>query len=153
MKLYIPKLDDLWFRQKLLADPETMSYNAHWGGTIAWPKEEWSDWFSYWVINHENQRFYRYLQNDSGTFVGEIAYHLDRELNIYIADIIVYAPYRHQGYGLEGLNLLLKAAKDNGINIIYDNIAIDNPAIALFKKVGFYEEYRTDEIIMLKKEL
>ena len=33
------------------------------------------------------------------------------------------------------------------------NIAIDNSAIKLFLKVGFYEEYRTDEIIMLKKEL
>ena len=30
---------------------------------------------------------------------------------------------------------------------------IDNMAIRLFLKVGFYKEYRTDEIIMLKKEL
>ena len=32
-------------------------------------------------------------------------------------------------------------------------IAIDNPAAELFLKAGFTEEYRTDEIIMLKKEL
>lgn len=26
--LYVPKLEDLWFRQECMADPETMSYNA-----------------------------------------------------------------------------------------------------------------------------
>ena len=40
-----------------------------------------------------------------------------------------------------------------GVEVLYDNIAIDNPAIKLFLKTGFYEEYRTDEIIMLKKEV
>ena len=40
-----------------------------------------------------------------------------------------------------------------GVEVLYDDIAIDNPAIKLFLKVGFYEEYRTDEYIMLKKEL
>lgn len=36
---------------------------------------------------------------------------------------------------------------------LWDDIAIDNPAIRLFLKNGFSEEYRTEEIIMLKKEL
>ena len=35
----------------------------------------------------------------------------------------------------------------------YDDIAIDNPSITLFLRHGFVEEYRVDEIIMLKKEL
>lgn len=48
---------------------------------------------------------------------------------------------------------MCEAAKANGVEILYDDIAIDNPAIKLFFKVGFFEEYRTDEIIMLKKEL
>lgn len=26
-----PAFDDLWFREKLMADEETMSYNARWG--------------------------------------------------------------------------------------------------------------------------
>ena len=41
----------------------------------------------------------------------------------------------------------------NGVNIMYDDIAIDNPAVTMFLKNGFIEEYRTSEIIMLKKEL
>lgn len=36
---------------------------------------------------------------------------------------------------------------------LYDDIAIDNPAISIFLKEGFIEEYRTDEIILLKKIL
>ena len=57
-----------------------------------------------------------------------------------------------KGLGGQGLLLLCEAAKVNGVEILYDNIAIDNPVIKLFLKTGFCEEYRTDEIIMLKKE-
>lgn len=105
-------------------------------------------------MNSEGKRVYRYLREESGgNFVGEIAYHYDEEENKYIADIIVYAKCRGKGFGEQGLLRLCEAAKDNGVEILYDNIAIDNPAIKLFLKTGFYEEYRTDEIIMLKKEL
>ena len=154
MKLYIPKLEDLWFRQMFMADEETMSYNHHWGGTIPFPEEDWADWYDYWIVNPEGKRFYRYLQEEiNGEFVGEIAYHFDAERKINIADIIVYAKYRGKGFGEQGLLLLCEAAKANGVEILYDDIAMDNPAIKLFLKVGFYEEYRRDEIIMLKKEL
>lgn len=30
LELYVPKLEDLWFYQKMMSDPETMSYNANW---------------------------------------------------------------------------------------------------------------------------
>ena len=36
-----PEIKDLWFRQALLADPETMAYNRAWGGTIPFPEEKW----------------------------------------------------------------------------------------------------------------
>ena len=48
---------------------------------------------------------------------------------------------------------MCQAAKENGVNILYDDIAIDNPAVTLFLQCGFAEEYRTDEIIMLRKQL
>ena len=154
IKLYIPKQEDLWFRQMFMEDDETMSYNHNWGGTIPFPEENWADWYEYWVMNSERKRFYRYLQDETNDeFVGEIAYHYDSEQHIYIADVIVYAKYRGKGFGEQGLLLLCDAAKANGVEKLYDDIAIDNPAIKLFLKVGFYEEYRTDEIIMLKKEL
>ena len=154
MILYTPKKEDLWFRKMFMADEETMSYNHNWGGTIPFPEEQWQDWYDYWIANPEGKRFYKYLQEEStGEFVGEIAYHFDEEEKKYIADVIVYAKYRGNGFGEQGLLLLCEAAKAHGIAVLYDNIAIDNPAIKLFLKCGFYEEYRTEEIIMLKKEL
>lgn len=154
LQLYTPKFEDMTFRQKLLSDPETMSYNQKWGGTIDFSEDRWQDWFDFWIVNHEKKRFYRYLQNSlTGEFVGEIAYHYDNEREVYIADVIVLAKYRGKGFGNQGLQFLCNAAKENGIKILYDDIAIDNSAIALFLKNGFYEEYRTDDYIMLRKDL
>ena len=153
LTLYEPRLEDLWFRQMMLEDEETMSYNHAWGGTIPWPKERWQAWYDEWIIHHQSRRFYRYLQDETGAFIGEIAYHYDDEISGYIADIIVYAKYRGKGYGSQGLDLLLTAANENGIHILYDDMATDNPARKLFLQHGFSEEYRTEEIIMLKREL
>ena len=36
-----PQVEDLWFRQALLADPATMSYNDAWGGTIDFSRDRW----------------------------------------------------------------------------------------------------------------
>ena len=153
LTLYEPRLEDLWFRQMMLEDEETMSYNHAWGGTIPGPKERWQAWYDEWIIHHQSRRFYRYRQDETGAFIGEIAYHYDDEISGYIADIIVYAKYRGKGYGSQGLDLLLTAVKENGIHILYDDMAIDNPARKLFLQHGFSEEYRTEEIIMLKREL
>lgn len=151
--LYTPSLEELWFKQEMLADPETMSYNHVWGGTISFPKEEWCDWYDFWIANHENKHYYRYLKDNTDRFIGEIAYHCDSGRNFYVADVIIYAPHRGKGYGGIGLDLLCSTAKQNGVKILYDDIAIDNPGITMFLNRGFVEEYRTDEIIILKKEL
>ncbi len=154
IELYTPSYEDLWFRQRLLADAATMSYNHAWGGTIDFPESRWKDWFNYWMEAPAGKRFYRYLRDIAANcFVGEIAYHYDGERSLFIADIIVAAEHRSKGYGTAGLALLCGAAKQNGIQLLYDDIAIDNPAISLFLRVGFREEYRTDQIVMLKKEL
>ena len=152
LTLYRPKLSDLWFRQALLADGETMSYNRAWGGTIAFPEDDWADWYDYWIGNPEGKRFYRYL-SDGGLFVGEVAYHYDAELDGVIANVIVYAPARGKGYGRAGLRLLDVAAKENGVGVLWDDLAIDNPALDLFLSEGFSEEHRTNEKIYLKKTL
>ena len=108
---------------------------------------------NYWIACHEDKRYYRYLKNEDGQFVGEIAYHYDAETQYEIADVIIYSKYRRKGYGSEALDLLCWVVKNNGISVLYDDIAIDNHAITLFLKHGFVEEYRTKEKIILKKEL
>ena len=153
VSFYKPQLEDLWFRESLMADSETMSYNNAWGGTIPFPREKWADWYEFWVQDPQN-RFYRYITSGkSRSFVGETAYHYDEELQLYLADVIISARCRRQGYGKAGLELLCDAARKARIPELYDNIAIDNPGIGLFLQCGFQEEYRTEEIIMLKKHL
>ncbi len=49
--------------------------------------------------------------------------------------------------------LLLDEARRQGISVIYDNIAPDNPAIKLFRRCGFVETWRNDDFIMLEKRL
>ena len=149
----IPTFEELWFRQMMLSDEDTMSFNHAWGGTISFPENEWESWYDYWIVNHDNQRYYRYLKNENGDFVGEIAYHYSPEYDRYVADVIVFSEFRGQGYGSQGLEVLCEAAKENGISFLLDDIAIDNPAISLFLKHGFSEINRTDEKIVLKKYL
>lgn len=154
IKLYVPKYQDLWFRQMFMEDEETMSYNHAWGGIILFPEHSWKEWYDYWFLNTEGKRFYRYVVNEvNNEFLGEVAYHFDTKREITIADVIIYAKYRGNGYGAKALELLCEAAKENDVHVLYDNIAIDNSAISLFLKAGFIEEYRTSEYIMLKKEL
>lgn len=147
IKLYKPKIEDLWFKEKMMSDEDTMSYNH---GTIAFPVSKWDAWYQRWM--RDDKRFYRYICDDD-TFVGEVAYYYDLEREIYIADVIIYAPYRGKGYGYEGLSLLCEYAKNNGIAELYDDIAIDNPSINLFHKCGFKEVLRTDECVLVKSSL
>lgn len=151
LQLYKPKLKELSYRQALLADKDTMSYNEKWGGAITFPQENWESWYKQWILSDERQYYYRYLFAESlQRFVGEIAYHYDTTEQAYIANIIIEAKYRNAGYGKKGLSLLMEAAKANGIPKLCDTIAIDNPGIALFLKTGFSELWRNENYIMVE---
>ena len=152
LELYLPSLNDLAFKQKMLADENTMSYNRAFGGTIDFPKEKWEIWYDKWVINHENKRYYRNVKVDDD-FVGEVAYHFDIDKKIYLTDVIVFTPYRNKGYGTAALRMLCDVAKSNGIKELYDDIAVDNPSVSMFEKCGFYEVMKTDKYILVKKNL
>ena len=41
LTLHEPKLSELWFRQAMLEDDETMSYNRAWGGAVGFPEEDY----------------------------------------------------------------------------------------------------------------
>lgn len=154
LKVVKPELEDLWFRESMMADIETMSYNDAWGGTIPFPKEDWEEWYTLWVRNSGQERYYRYLKDDANkVFVGEISYHFDKLRNIYLCDVIIKAEFRKQGFGTQGIQLLCEAAKANGVEALYDNIAADNPSAHLFLKNGFSIEFQNDEILMVKTVL
>ena len=79
--------------------------------------------------------------------IGAKIYYNHNESNIDGADTVVYST------AISENNIEVQAAQKAGIPELYDNIAIDNPGIALFLRCAFHEEYRTEEIIMLKREL
>lgn len=152
IELYRPAVCDLWFRRDLLADEGTMSYNRAWGGTVDFSEDLWHD---AWVAREdEGRRFYRYLRDtDTSEFVGEVAYRWDQEYDSFITDVLVHARYRGHGYGGAGLELLCDAARRRGIATLRDNVALGNPAIGLFLRHGFVEEWRSDEFVMLRRDL
>ena len=51
------------------------------------------------------------------------------------------------------LQMLCDEARNNGVSFLYDDIAINNPGISIFIKLGFKEVDRNSEIILLKKDL
>ena len=152
LELYEPNIEDSWFKEKMMSDEQTMSYNHAYGGTISFSKEDWANWYDRWITNHNGKCFYRYIK-EHDFYVGEVAYHFDEDRQIYISDVIIYAPYRGKGYGREGLMLLCDTARKNGIKELYDDIALDNSSIALFIKCGFKEVLRTSEYVLVKREL
>lgn len=152
--LYKPSLEELSFKQNLLADNETMSYNHAYGGCIDFPREKWEQWYEKWLESNMNHYFYRYLYcKESKNFIGECAYRFDEGDSRWYCDVIVHAKYRGRGYGSRALCLLCDAAKANGLTELYDSIAFDNPSIRLFLRNGFMEISRSDEAILLKKIL
>lgn len=149
-----PTFDELTFRQALLSDEETMAYNHAYGGTISFTKDRWKKWYERWILSNTNDYFYRYIfDSELKEFVGEVAYHKDVDSGRYICDVIVMAKYRNRGYGKKGLVLLLNAAKQNGINDLYDEILIDNPSLDLFLNVGFTIQDTNDEFNIVRIEL
>ena len=149
---YIPTTEDLWFREKLLGDAETMSYNHAWGGTIDFPPSRWTQWHRKWIDDQNSHYFYRYLCAE-GEFVGEAAYHFEEERGIWLTDVLIYAPFRGRGYGKEALLLLCETAQSSGIRELCDDIALDNLAAGLFLQCGFEEAFRTGTYVLLRKRL
>ena len=85
--------------------------------------------------------------------MGEIAYHWDEEECICLADVIVFAPCRGEGCGRESLRLLCEAAREHGVDVLYDDMAADNPAIGLFLSEGFQLVEERPLTRLLKKDL
>lgn len=135
LELYIPRLDELWFSQKMLADPDTMAYNANWDvsydgyhrdtGCIDFPESEWADWYAHW-IGQEPKRFYAYIRRKAdGAWIGNVNFHCTQDKDWWDMGIVLYAPYRGRGYGTAALKLLLRHAfRECGIRRIHNDFEL-----------------------------
>ena len=151
VELYVPKLEDLWFYQKMMSDPETMSYNDPWGGCIDYPDEVLPDWYARWV-GQEPKRFYAYIKRSSdGAWLGDVNFHYTPEKDWWDMGIVIYAPYRGKGYAVPALKLLLDYAfRDCGISRLHNDFETTRDAAwAIHRKVGFKEMGVEDGILQL----
>ena len=151
VELYIPKLEDLWFYQKMMSDPETMSYNDPWGGCIDYPDEVLPDWYARWV-GQEPKRFYAYIKRSSdGAWIGDVNFHYTPERDWWDMGIVIYAPFRGKGYAVPALKLLLDHAfRDCGISRLHNDFETTRDAAwAIHRKVGFKEMGVEDGILQL----
>ena len=156
VELYIPKLEDLWFYQKMMSDPETMSYNDPWGGCIDYPDEVLPDWYARWV-GQEPERFYAYIKRSSdGAWIGDVNFHYTPEKDWWDMGIVIFAPYRGKGYAVPALKLLLDHAfRVCGISRLHNDFETTRDAAwAIHRKVGFKEMGVENGILqlMLTKE-
>ena len=155
LQLFIPRPEDGWFYMKMMSDPETMAYNAPWfppDGCIPEPESEWLDLQKSW-IGKEPERFYAFLQRKSdGAFVGDVNYHKNPNQDWCDMGIVIYAPERGNGYGKQGLCLLLdRAFKVDGVSCLHNDFEeTRNAAYNIHKAVGFKEIGRADGIIHLE---
>ena len=139
LELYVPQLEELWFYQKMMSDQDTMSYNANWDvdyagyhrdtGCIDFPESEWAAWYDYYTGN-EPKQFYAYIKRCSdGEWIGDVNFHYTPEKDWWDMGIVIYAPYRGNGYSVPALRLMLEHAfKDCGISRLHNDFEISRPA-------------------------
>ncbi|MDD4492956.1 MAG: GNAT family N-acetyltransferase [Eubacteriales bacterium] len=159
--LHVPKLDELWYRQKLLSDAETMSYNKGCNlgfdgydnntGCIDFFENKWQSWFDYFIGN-EPERYYAYIvRKEDNAFIGEVNLHKSENADWYDMGIVLEARYRGKGYAVEALKLLLNYAFHSlGAKAVHNDF--EETRIAAVKthlSAGFTEYAKHDGIIEL----
>ena len=146
IELYVPKIEDYWYEEKIVKDEKTMNYNAgydvnYYGyhydtGCIDFPKERWKEVYNKRI--RENRYFAFIKDNDLNKFVGYVNYQYNKSEDRYECGILIEYRYRGKGYSKQALKLLCDVAKNNGIKELYDNFEIDREnTLDVFKSVGF----------------
>jgi len=169
LTLYVPELKDYWYEEKLQSDPKTMEYNAgydvsYYGyhydtGCIDFKKDKWKE--TYDKRKNEN-KYFAYLKDlSTNEFVGYVNYHFNKNDNRYDCGIVIEYKHRGKGYSKEGLKLLFKKAKEDGIDSLYDIFEKERYGIKVFLDLGFkiieettWKKFGKDVVgIIVKKDL
>ena len=158
LRLFVPRMEDLWFRQQMMADPITMGYNAGYDvsfsgyhqdtGCIDFPETAWADWFGDW-IGREPERYYAYIQRgNDGQMLGEVCLHRSASCDWWDMGILIHAPFRGKGYGAPALQLLLNHAfLEMDIPCIRNEFELSRKeASRIHREVGFRELREQDGI-------
>ncbi len=154
--LHVPEYNELRYRQRLLADPDTMSYNKGYGsenGCIDFPEEKWQSWYSLWTAE-TSERFYAYIVLD-GEFIGEVNLYKNRDKNLYGCcyemGIVIENRYRGKGYATKALDLLLETAfEELGAARVHNEFeSFRTAALRLHLNAGFSVDAEEGGIVRL----
>ena len=149
LKLYIPKIDEYSYEEKIESDPLTMNYNAGYNvsyygyhydtGCIDFPKEKWKESYDKRI---KEKKFFAYIKDiDLNEFIGYVNYQYNKLDDRFYCGILIENKYRGKGFSKVALKLLMKSAKSNGIKELYDNFETDRKyPLKLFESVGFVIE-------------
>lgn len=160
--LHIPTRAQLWYRQRLLADPATMAYNRGYTlgfagydsatGCIDFPKKDWEAWYD-WFIGGAPARYYAYIARScDGAFIGEVNLHKSGDGPWYDMGIVIEAAHRGRGYAAPALRLLLAQAFEvlNAAAVHNDFEAARAAALRAHLAAGFRSIGQTDGIVTLE---
>ena len=161
LSLHVPSYDELWYRQRLMQDPDTMSYNKGYDlhfpsydpatGCIAFPESEWAGWYDFF-IGQEPLRFYAYVVRESdGAFLGEVNLHRPPNADHYEMGVVIEARHRGKGYSAGALRLLLAHAFEAlGADAVHNSFEAERTAaLRAHRSAGFVELGRKNGVVDL----
>ena len=147
VELYVPKIEDLWFRKLCMSDPKTMNYNAGYDvsyeryhyetGCIDFPEDKWEEWFETKMKNPDF--FYAYIYDkESNEFVGYLNFKKNLQTQKATMGIVVKSEYHGQGYMRPAMKLLIETAKAQGVKTLTDTVPeVRERALKVFYDLGF----------------
>lgn len=157
--LHVPAYRELWYRQKIMQDPDTMSYNRGYDlksegydkatGCMAFPERKWAEWYDYF-IGQEPQRFYAYVVRKSdGAFIGEVNVHRNQNAAWYEMGIVLEAKYRGNGYANKALRLLLRHTFDEmNADAVHNAFEEERSAAVRTHLAAGFTQYRQENGIL-----
>ncbi|WMJ23742.1 GNAT family N-acetyltransferase [Paludicola sp. MB14-C6] len=161
LHLHIPTVQELWYREHILSDADTMSYNKGYqleflgynndSGCISFPKTQWKDWYN-WFVCGVPDRFYSYIvRNEDNAFIGDVNIHKSNNDDCYEMGIVIESKYRGMGYANEALKLLLEQAFEVfNAKAVHNNFEISREAaIKAHLSAGFLVNREENGIIDL----
>ncbi|MGL5149752.1 MAG: GNAT family N-acetyltransferase [Clostridium sp.] len=146
---YIPKLEELTYRQKIMSQPDTMSYNKGYDvsyegyhrdtGCIDFPQDKWQKWYCN-RVDKKPKYFYAYIvRKEDNSFIGEVNLNLNSKDKCYDMGIVIEAKYRGMSYSLDVLKKLMKVAFEDyeALEVHNDFETTRTSAILIHNYVGF----------------
>lgn len=171
IRLHKPTIDELWFREQCMSDPDTMAYNGGYdvhyegyhydSGCIDFPKEKWESWYESKMKNKDF--FYAYIfDEDNEKFVGYVNFNKNAVTKKATMGIVIKASEQGQGYMRPAMELLIDKAKECGVKALTDTVPETREnALRVFYSLGFKKvgesvglKYGEEEIIAeIEKDL